>query len=334
LAVQIFSRLEKIIGRFLPLALLFEAQTVRELARVLRDEKFQADWGSLVAIRPNGSRPPFFCIHAIGGLVVNYRALAHHLGGGYPFYGLQLPGLNQNKRFLLSIEQLASHYIQEIRRIQPQGPYFLGGMSFGGRVAFEMARQLHQNGDSVALIALFDTKAPGYLKTLPRGEQYLRIVKNQSKRFAVHALNLFRNLNRLDYIRTGLQTLRWRLRYNNLPTKSLSGDPAEASIPEVFIRARELNRLASKKYAPEPFAGRIHLFRARKKLSGRQHNPTLGWDQYAKGGIEIVDVPGDHVKCLREPHVIVTAAKLRACIDAVLESADYVGGPARPKDAN
>ncbi len=157
LAAQLAAKIEKKLGRELALAAIFRAPTVAELAEMFRPRRrSKGPSPSLVAIQPRGTRPPFFCVHAIGGIVY-YRGLALVLGLDQPFYGLQAQGLDGKRRPYESVEEMAAHYVLEIRELQPEGPYHLGGYSFGGKVAFEMARQLRAQGHRTAFLALFDT---------------------------------------------------------------------------------------------------------------------------------------------------------------------------------
>jgi acyl-CoA synthetase (AMP-forming)/AMP-acid ligase II/acyl carrier protein len=155
-AVSLFVQIEKIFGKELPLAVLLQAPTVEHLASILRQEAWSEPWSSLVPLQPDGPRPPFFCIHGPGGHVLSYYDLARHLRPAQPVYGLQAQGLDGKHAPLMSIEDMAAHYIKEIHSLQPDGPYFLGGLCFGGILAFEMAQQLHAQGQKVALLALFD----------------------------------------------------------------------------------------------------------------------------------------------------------------------------------
>jgi aspartate racemase len=160
LAVQLFAEIEKIVGTNLPLATLLQASTIEELARVLGKKEWSAPWSSLVAIQPGSSKPPLFCVHPIGGNVLEYLNLLPYLGKEQPVYGLQAQGLDGKQTPLNRVEDMASYYIKEIHTVQPEGPYFLAGFSFGGAVAFEMARQLHAQGQKVAWLALCDTHSP------------------------------------------------------------------------------------------------------------------------------------------------------------------------------
>ncbi|HEY8602499.1 MAG TPA: amino acid adenylation domain-containing protein, partial [Thermomicrobiales bacterium] len=167
-AVRLFARIEAAFGRKLPLATLFAAPTIGELAALLREQGWVASWSSLVALQPRGNHPPFFCVHAIGGNVLKFRALAAHLGPDQPLYGLQARGLDGQEPPATHVEEMAANYLAEIRQVQPHGPYFLGGQCFGGMVALEMARQVQVAGERVALLAMFDDYAPGYTKLLSR----------------------------------------------------------------------------------------------------------------------------------------------------------------------
>ncbi|HEV2714011.1 MAG TPA: amino acid adenylation domain-containing protein, partial [Terriglobales bacterium] len=173
LAARLMHRIEQSMGQRLPLAALLQAPTVEQLSGLLRQEKWSSSWSSLVAIQAEGSRPPFFCVHGVGGNVVGFRDLARHLGSDQPFYALQPQGLDGKRECLTSIPEMAERYIQEIRRIQPEGPYRIGGYSFGGLVAYEMAQQLEAQREETALLALFDTY-PGKMES--RGSQLKNLV--------------------------------------------------------------------------------------------------------------------------------------------------------------
>ncbi len=157
LAVHLFTQIEKIFGVKLPLATLFEAPTIAELAQILSRETSPAGWSPLVAIQTAGSRPPFFCVHGAGGNVLIYRDLARRLGANQPFYGLQALGLDGSCQPLTRIEDMATLYLKQMREVQPHGPYFLGGYCSGGTIAFEIAQQILAQGERVALLAMFDT---------------------------------------------------------------------------------------------------------------------------------------------------------------------------------
>ncbi|HAA27814.1 MAG TPA: hypothetical protein DCE56_09295 [Cyanobacteria bacterium UBA8553] len=175
LAVHLFAEIEQMMGITLPLATLFEALTIEQLAVVLRRDGCSALWSSLVAIQPGRAKPPLFCIHPIGGNVLEYVNLVRYLDSEQPVYGIQAQGLDEKQVPLNRVEDMASHYIKEIRTIQPEEPYFLAGYSFGGLVAFEMAQQFHAQGQKVELLALLDAPSPTFQEKRPSLFQYLWI---------------------------------------------------------------------------------------------------------------------------------------------------------------
>lgn len=176
LAVRLFTEIEKEFGKNLPLAILFQAPTVEELANIIRKEKWLAPWNSLVAIQPKGSKTPLFYMHAGGGNLLVYRDLALSLDPEQPVYGLQPRGLEGKYDPFNRIEDMADHYLASIRSIQPDGPYFLAGLSQGGVIAWEIAQRLHAQGQKVALLALFDAFGPGYPQLLPPVPRLLSVL--------------------------------------------------------------------------------------------------------------------------------------------------------------
>jgi thioesterase domain-containing protein/acyl carrier protein len=170
LAVRLFAQIEEAFGKNLPLATLLQAPTVEQLADIIRQQGESWLWSPLVTIQPKGSKPPLFCIHGMGGNVLCYRELSGYLGTDQPVYGIQAKGLydDEEKQTLPTIfEEMAAHYIESIRTVQPEGPYCLAGLSAGGAIAFEMAQQLLAQGQQVALLAMFETYYPGYPKIMP-----------------------------------------------------------------------------------------------------------------------------------------------------------------------
>ncbi|MEM7593941.1 MAG: amino acid adenylation domain-containing protein, partial [Cyanobacteria bacterium P01_A01_bin.83] len=166
-AVVLFAQIEKQFGKSLPLATLFQSATIAEIAQIIRSQEWLAPWSSLVPIQPNGNKPPLFYIHAGGGNLLIYRDSALALGSDQPVYGLQPRGLDGRYMPFNRIEDMAAHYLAQIRKLQPDGPYFLAGLSSGGNIAWEIAQLLQAQGQEVALLALFDANGTNYFKLLP-----------------------------------------------------------------------------------------------------------------------------------------------------------------------
>ncbi|MEM7593187.1 MAG: amino acid adenylation domain-containing protein, partial [Cyanobacteria bacterium P01_A01_bin.83] len=176
-AVALFAQIEKQFGKKLPLVTLFQSGTVAEIAQIIRQKKWLSPWSSLVPIKPDGTKPPLFYIHGGGGNLLVYRDLAFALGTDQPVYGLQSRGLDGRYAPFNRIEDMANHYLAQIRKLQPNGPYFLAGLSSGGTTAWEIAQLLQAQGQKVALLALFDSSGPDYYQILPPLPRLLSVFK-------------------------------------------------------------------------------------------------------------------------------------------------------------
>ncbi len=317
LAVKLFAEVEKNFGRNLPLATLFQAPTVRQLARVLRDEGWQAVWSSLVPIQTSGTRTPFFCMHSVGGNVLEYHELARLLGPAQPFYGLQAKGLDGKSEPHTSIKEMAAHYIKEMREIQPTGPYLLGGRSSGGTIAFEMACQLEAAGETVALLALFDTFPAGYFKLLDlsRGQRLAR----RARKWQSHFNNL-RSLNaagKLQYVATKLHYAPDKVKHKVYRRAYKIYQKFGKALPAVLQNIEQINFAAVKDYNPQTYSGDLTLFLATDLTA--DYDSKDGWRELVKGRIETHEIPGNHLNIIKEPGVHMLAEKLRAALDQVAE---------------
>ncbi|MEH1943850.1 MAG: amino acid adenylation domain-containing protein [Nostoc sp.] len=315
LAVRLFAQIEKTFGKNLPLATLFQESTIEKLASILRPEdenltrqKSQSEsyvpWSPLVPIQPKGSKPPLFCIHGLGGDVLFYWDLARHLGLEQPVYGLQCQGLDGRQLPHTRIEDMASHYLKEIQTLQPNGPYFLGGYSFGGTVAFEMAQQLHSQGEKVGLLILFDSSGPNSKKRLP----FIKRIPLHWNKFLKLGPNYF-------WEKAG----KWS---NLIPDKFQKivykfyldiGRPLTRDLRHLHIM--EINAQAARTYTMQVYPGKLLLLRTddgqRLEGIGFDFDPQLGWGKLVAEELEIQYVPGSHHSFLKEPYVQVLAEKLK-----------------------
>jgi amino acid adenylation domain-containing protein len=315
LAVRLFAQIEKRLGKRLPLSILFQAPTVAQLAAVIQKDWTPA-WSSLVEIQPAGSKPPFFCVHALGGNVLEYYDLARHLGEDQPFYGLQSQGLDGKRPPHTRVEEMAAHYIKEMRELQPEGPYFIGGRSLGGMVAFEMAQQLKAQGQTIGLLALLDTYPSGYAK-LFRNEKTLRAAVGRGlRRTKAHVANL-RSLS----VNEGLSYVIKKARFAPRKMKSQvwrriyqSYENLGRPLPRMLKDIKEINSLTVREYAPQVYDGKVTLFWASEDLR-TSIDLVEGWRVLAGGGIEVHEIPGSHLDIVKEPHVRNLATKLSACLN-------------------
>ena len=315
LAVKLFVQIEKALGVRLPLATLFQAPTVARLATVLRSEGWNPPWSSLVPIKPGGTRPPYFIIHGLGGNVLNVRHLAHYMGDDLPVYGLQSQGLDGKAVPPTSIEVMAAHYVREIRTIQSHGPYYLGGMSFGGVVAWEMAQQLNAAGESIGVLTLLDSYPLGYSELLPITERTRREIQFYSRRLKLHFSSLWRLSmhGKWEYMKKKARTLQRRLK--SRAWRALRGAYAArgGELPDALHNVKEANFLAARDYVTKPYAGKVTLFVASQQPLEGFFDLEMTWKKLAES-VETIQVPGDHSTVIEEPNVRILAARLKECI--------------------
>ncbi len=303
LAIRLMTRIRETFGLHLPLATIFEAGTVAELAEVVRAGE-AARRRALVPIQPSGERP-FFCVHPVGGNVLCYAELSRALPGEQPFYGLQRPELEILGREA-GVEEQAACYLEAIRAVQPEGPYRLGGWSMGGLVAYEMARLLEAEGAAVERLAVIDVPASrgGAAGTAPDDAQLI----------ALFATDLGGLLG--QRIQVPVEELRTLPKEALFPqvfemAKSAGVLPAEMGFEEaeLLFELFKSNQLAMRRYETPPYGGSLVLLRGAESLADAP-DPTLGWGELAAGGVEVVTVPGTHYGMVRPPHVAELAAAL------------------------
>ncbi len=316
LAVRLFAQIEKSLGRNLPLATLFQAPTIRSLAEVLRKDGWDAPWSSLVLLQGSGNRRPFFCVHAAGGNVLEYHALAQLLGSDQPFYGFQAQGLDGNQAPHTSIKEMAAHYIREMREVQPAGPYLIGGRSSGGTVAFEMACQLTAEGEEIQLLALLDAYPAGYFKLLRGSGSYSQRAVRYAKRIQTHGQNIreLAGLEKLYYLTGKLKFAPAKTKHKVYRRVFKLYQKVGRRLPQVLRNIEELNFAAVKDYVPQVYSGHATLFLASDDRTAA-FDVEEGWQGLVAGGLEKIHVSGNHLDIVKEPHVRTLAEKLRACLD-------------------
>jgi amino acid adenylation domain-containing protein len=307
-AVRLFSLIEKRLGKKVPLATVFQGATIEHLAKILHERTKAPPHSSLVAIQPAGNRRPFFLIHPAGGHVFPYVHLAHYLGSDQPCYGLQARGLEEGQTPHLRIEDMAAYYIEALRTVQPRGPYLLGGWSMGGVVALEMAQQFHAQGQRVALLALLDTRIPTADEELDDENFDARLLIDFVRYFGL-SLDLRDSLARLPKHELLERVLEHAKRAGLMPSD------IEVSQAQPFIELCKADFRATQNYVLHHYPGRITLFKAGQELAATSSDPTLGWSEWAAGGVDVHVVPGNHATMVYKPHVEVLAEELRACLD-------------------
>lgn len=301
LAFRLLTKIERECGKRLSFAALTRAGTVEGLAHLIRaSEQLGSAHSHIVPLQTEGDGPALFLIHGVGGSVHWYHALAGLLRPHFPVYGIQSPGMEEGDDDMIGadVENLAQLYRDEIKSIQPRGPYHVGGHSMGGIIAFEMARQFHAQGDAVALVVNFDNwnravDAPDFGTKLYRlGRHFLRLGTREKLRFLG------------DKIRWARQE--WSSR------KALGKDhPETGRLGEM----KAANTQAARKYIPGFYPGKLTIFRACEQNATALNDPLLGWGGMASE-IDVVEVPGNHYTLLSDPNVHVLAEELKRLLAA------------------
>ena len=296
LAVRLASRIGSRFGRELPIATLFERRTVEALADWLRPSLSVEETSPLVRIQPGGSRPPLFMVHPGGGGVLCYAELARALGPDQPLYGLQAPGLDGERAPLDRIEEMADLYIAAARTVQPTGRLHLGGWSFGGLVAYEMACRTCAGLVAILDVPPWEEDQRDEAELLVRGldEQLLDAVPLSAD-----------DLRGLDTRAQVAKVLDAASRAGRLPADF--DERRAVGLVEVF----KANLRAARNWQPRPCPGRLTVFRAAD--SQRVDPAGGGWQTLAP--VEMVTVPGDHHRMVRPPHVESLARALREALE-------------------
>jgi thioesterase domain-containing protein/acyl carrier protein len=304
LALHLLAQIEKTFGKNLPLATLFQAPNIEELAKILRQKGWSAPCKSLVVIQSGGSKRPLFFFHVFGEGLKFCRPLTRHLDPEQPIYGLAAGIMDEVS--LNKVEDGVAHYIKEMRSIQPEGPYLLAGIYCGGRVAYEVAQQLYVQGQKVALLALLDTLKDGEaIKIIPVKERALAHWNNFLRIGPAYLLSK----RRLEKAKIRLMSIYCEF-YERM------GLPSPQACQSFTYRKKKEEGNTEWVFAPKQvYPERVTLFRAIENIGFI--DPELGWSELAPGGLEIHDVPGDTFSMLQEPYVQGLAEKLRHCIDRV-----------------
>jgi thioesterase domain-containing protein len=308
LAVRLLARTRRVLGETFTLATIFQAPTIERLANFLRQRKRETAWSPLVPIQPHGTKKPFFCVHPGGGNVLCYADLARCLGTEQPFYAFQSQGLDGHKPPLTRVEEMAALYLREMRSVQPAGPYLIGGWSVGGTVAYEMARQLSAQGESIALLALFDTGAPvaGVAAAVaPPDDVTLLLAFAHDLGFSADQFHI----DGADFDSLGheekLACLWQQAQVANLLTPDI-----ELAQVRTLLRVFEANVKARDAYAASRYDGDITLFRASEEALNSQQDVSKGWSQWTGREIDVLLTPGSHYTMLKRPHVEILAERL------------------------
>ena len=313
--VSLFATIEARFGRHLTVDVLSGGLTVAGLAQMLAgDEPLRAEMDPVVALQPLGHRPPFFCVHGIGGDVVHLHRLAVHMGTDRPFFGLRR---TPEARLTDTISQIAARYVAAMLVHQPAGPFYLGGHSFGAMVAYEMALQLVAQGHEIGLLAIIDQRRPGWRLTARDAIPVLHRIlisipgRIRDELAQVPATDRFRHFRRI--------LLRWsKAALGFRPDAASMFDFSRSETEQILLF--EANLRALRDYRPTPLPVPITLFRANVQiLSHLALDSTLGWSDLAESEVRVRIVPGNHGSITTEPLVRQLAKMMSDELDAAQE---------------
>ncbi len=317
LAAQVFAQMNRQLGVKLPLALLFQAPTIRQLAASVQQKSQKCGWKSLVPIQTRGDKPPIFLVHGAEGNVLLYKNLARTLGGDQPVYGLQSLSIDNRDGAETSIEEMAAHYRKEIQELQPKGPYFLGGYCLGGTIALEIAQQLRREGESVALLAMLETYN---LTPSPQLSFSLRTI-HKAQNLYFHLKNLLLSVSQggFDFFfeKMKIELGRVKVTLNILWSAMLDKLNYKGGLQYQHLQTRTVNDKAQASYIPVPYDGKITLFRTKGHYYGFG-DADSGWGPIARQGVQIVELPHYPRGTLNDPFVEVVGEQLRAEIENIL----------------
>jgi len=341
LVLELFSTIEKQFGQKFPVSTLLQAPTIAQLAAVIDGTQPDVS-GSVVLLKAGTEKTPLFLIHDGDGEILLYRNLANYLPDR-TVYGVQPHSQTDYPMLHTRIEDMASYYTEQIQSVQPQGPYLLGGLCAGGIIAFEVARQLQQQGQQVAMTAIFDAadvkaarrvgrvakeRLSSFSKVLAEGEQMKAhqralLILNKARQKATNLIS-YEVSSRVQttYNQIKLQVFRCYLD-NQLPLPRFLQN----------ISVRQAFDFAKLKYEPQGlYDGELVLFRATQRVLdfattgiddepyvNIYSDPMLGWGVRASGSVQVYDVPGGHSSMLQEPNVAVMAEQMQHYIKHVLE---------------
>lgn len=318
LAVKLMVDLEKETGIRLPIAILFTNPSVRKLSKYFEKPTGENLWTPLVPIKDTGKRKPIYFVHGVSGNVFKYFLLGKLLHPEQPSYGLQAFGLNGTDVPYTNMEEMAAYHVEELLKFQPEGPYMLGGGSFGGYLAYEMALQLIAAGKEVSLVALFDLDAGKKTDFMTSGIKQLVGVQLLAKRFIKRAAVLAKSdkEERKSYFEARKKIkevgeLESWLDINN--ATEIIGEEAAT----YFRRVEEACYEALLQYKIKPYPGDLVLFRARDGYYNIEYDTSLGWKYVAQGEVSVITVPGDHNTIFEADHVEALAESLNKILDKI-----------------
>jgi acyl-CoA synthetase (AMP-forming)/AMP-acid ligase II/thioesterase domain-containing protein/acyl carrier protein len=308
LAVELVLLVGRQLRCWLPAASLFEAGTVSAMARLIENGEPQ---GCMVPIQTAGDRPPLFCVHGARGQAIGFKDLARHLPHDQPLYGIQAIGWDGIVAPFTKRIDMAAYYVEEIRKVQPHGPYYISGYSFGGKVAVHMADILRSEGEEVALLVLFDSLSEVGHRHLKLGAWLAKLGESKqgkAKLIAHYAKGRLKHSFTVTY-----DWMRCRALFPIWDHYHATGK----KLPLWLRRPDRVNRLMHAMYYPMPtYDGDAVYFKAEKSARSMSHPDRFQtWHLLIKGRLDVVPVTGGHSDFMHEPHIGLVGRELTSILN-------------------
>ncbi len=326
LAFLLAAEIKRLTGRDLPLATLFEAPTVAALAELLRSGA-EPEFSYLVQLKPGGAARPLFIVHGVFGNIVEMQGLAARLRTERPVYALQARGADPRQEPHTTIAEMAEAYLTALRGVQPEGPYAIGGYSFGGLVAYEMACRLRDRGQEVELLALIDVDM--HERNLPLldrlGYEWSLIERALRKAAALPSRDMAAYLLGKVGQLSNRVLLRMGIREQGDPSNAITGALSPRAVRMYQIGYREFVR-----FRPRPFDGKIAAFRVTgPRFDACDSLPIL---RRLAPSIDVYGIAGEHETVMQEGSVGSLAVQMNRCLAALDAGAEAAASPAqRPR---
>jgi len=348
LAIGLFTRIEAAFGRSVPLAILFRAQTVSEMAAILVEAPVLDPRPRTLTLRTGDSRrPPLFLVHSVSGDHLGWRPLINHLGSDRPVLGVTLPEKNGVRQTFCDIEALAAYHVEQMCAVEPEGPYHLAGFSFAVTLALEIAQQLTASGREVGLLGAIDS---GPLPRYQIGEPSSFHICSFTRNLYYWFIDDFCQTHPREMLARAYRRLKKAAERVGIVPSSPPPSPLLRALkileveklPSGLQRVIEINYRARMSYQPRPYPGRVTLFRVRADSMFRPLEHDLGWGRFALGGVQVFTMSGNHPNIMEDPRVQKMANQLRKCLNAVDQSSlaprrspssvDVAAGQLKPND--
>ncbi|MDB5004481.1 MAG: amino acid adenylation protein [Mucilaginibacter sp.] len=294
MAVQMLSQYKKITGKTFPLDVLYQYSDIKALAKYVDNDSNKYNYRYLVPIKAKGNNDPLYIIQGDSGNVLNFSNLIKYIDKEQPLYGLKAIGLDGINAPFENLTDIANHYIEEIVQHNPVGPYLLAGYSSGAYVAVEMRKQMSAVGKQVKLL-IIDADAG-----MTEYKQKYKLIPKKIKRHYPEILTFLKSsfLQPSNTIKNNFSNISSYFSNNVVDKQSLI---EEVSYAEKAIKNKRIQ--AFKNYKIEPFDDKVYLLKAKISVHYIDYGKFLGWEQYAKQGVNLVEVPGDHFSMLLPPYV-------------------------------